>query len=181
LAGTGYSTLQQIDAKNVTKLVRVWTYHMIASAPPKATAAPAPGSLDAGVRSLAVFLVTGGMADVLMAACRQPAALGPVVRNQCQCRRRRVADSLGITDSVPPDQQKTRQPNTVGRWPPLVGWCSSGPRTTAVFGRLDRKTGREVWTAPIDVGAHSAPITFQDKDARQHIVVTATGGGVLGR
>ena len=34
LAGTRYSTLKQIDTKNVTKLVRVWTYHMNADAPP---------------------------------------------------------------------------------------------------------------------------------------------------
>jgi quinoprotein glucose dehydrogenase len=45
LAGAHYSTLKQIDAHNVTKLVRVWTYHMDAGT---ALAAPAPGSSDAG-------------------------------------------------------------------------------------------------------------------------------------
>src|SRR5580704_3425763 len=48
LAGTRYSTLKQIDSTNVTKLVRVWTYHMNADAPPRAAAVPAPGSSDAG-------------------------------------------------------------------------------------------------------------------------------------
>jgi len=48
LAGTRYSTLKQIDAKNVTRLVRAWAYHMNANAPPPAAAAPAPGSSDAG-------------------------------------------------------------------------------------------------------------------------------------
>jgi quinoprotein glucose dehydrogenase len=38
-AGTRYSTLKQIDAKNVTKLVRAWTYHMTVNAP--AAAKPA--------------------------------------------------------------------------------------------------------------------------------------------
>src|SRR5580704_13198527 len=47
LAGTRYSTLKQIDTKNVTTLVRAWTYHMNAGSPPPATAAPAPGSSEA--------------------------------------------------------------------------------------------------------------------------------------
>ncbi len=48
LAGTRYSTLKQIDTKNVTTLVRAWTYHMNAGAPPPVAAAPAPGSSEAG-------------------------------------------------------------------------------------------------------------------------------------
>src|SRR5215467_6225512 len=44
LAGSRYSTLKQIDAKNVTKLTRAWTYHMSSTA----AAAPAPGSSEAG-------------------------------------------------------------------------------------------------------------------------------------
>jgi glucose dehydrogenase len=48
LAGTRYSTLKQIDASNVTRLARVWTYHMNAVAPQSAVAAPSPGSSDAG-------------------------------------------------------------------------------------------------------------------------------------
>ena len=48
LAGTRYSTLKQIDTKNVTKLERAWTYHMSAGAPPAPAVAPAPGSSDAG-------------------------------------------------------------------------------------------------------------------------------------
>ena len=42
-----YSTPKQIDTKNVTTLVRAWTYHMNAGTPPAATAAPAPGSSEA--------------------------------------------------------------------------------------------------------------------------------------
>src|SRR5689334_16658455 len=44
LAGTRYSTLKQIDTKNVTKLQRAWTYHMSVAAAP----APAAGSSEAG-------------------------------------------------------------------------------------------------------------------------------------
>ena len=45
---------------------------------------------------------------------------------------------------------------------------------------LDSKTGKELWVTKIDAGAHSAPITFRGKDGKQYIVVTATGGGFLG-
>ena len=41
--GTRYSTLKQIDAKNVTKLVRAWTYHMTVEGTAAPTA-PAPGA-----------------------------------------------------------------------------------------------------------------------------------------
>src|ERR1700687_4560123 len=48
LAGTRYSTLKQVDTRNVTKLVRAWTYHMNSGALSTAAGAPAPGSSDAG-------------------------------------------------------------------------------------------------------------------------------------
>jgi len=46
-AGTRYSTLKQIDAKNVTKLVRAWTYHMTVEGAP-VPAAPAAGDSAVG-------------------------------------------------------------------------------------------------------------------------------------
>src|SRR5262245_42111782 len=49
LGGSRYSALKQIDATNVTKLVRAWTYHMSESAAPAAAPqAPAAGSSEAG-------------------------------------------------------------------------------------------------------------------------------------
>src|SRR5438552_11766149 len=47
LGGSRYSTLKQIDAKNVTKLVRAWTYHMTVESAP-VPAPPAPGDSAAG-------------------------------------------------------------------------------------------------------------------------------------
>jgi quinoprotein glucose dehydrogenase len=47
LAGTLSSALEQIYAKNVTKLARVWTYPMDAGAQAQAGAALAPGSSEA--------------------------------------------------------------------------------------------------------------------------------------
>src|SRR5207248_6553811 len=46
LGGSRYSTLKQIDSKNVTRLVRAWTYHMNGAASPAAPV-PAAGSSEA--------------------------------------------------------------------------------------------------------------------------------------
>ena len=52
--------------------------------------------------------------------------------------------------------------------------------TDEMVSRGAEGTGEELWVAKIDAGAHSAPITFQGKDGKQYVVVTATGGGFLG-
>jgi len=48
LGGSRYSTLKQIDSRNVTKLIRAWTYHMSVNAPAVTPAAPTAGSSEAG-------------------------------------------------------------------------------------------------------------------------------------
>src|SRR5947208_14259897 len=48
LGGSRYSTLKQVDTKNVTKLVRAWTYHMSAAASAPTAPTPAAGSSEAG-------------------------------------------------------------------------------------------------------------------------------------
>lgn len=53
LAGTRYSTLKQLDTKNVAKLVRAWRYHMNAGGPALVAAAPEPGSSGAALPFLA--------------------------------------------------------------------------------------------------------------------------------
>src|SRR5690348_5155463 len=47
LGGTRFSTLKQIDTKNVTKLTRDWTYHMSATAAAPTSQAPAARSSEA--------------------------------------------------------------------------------------------------------------------------------------
>src|SRR5438093_150474 len=55
LAGTGYSPLTQIDARNVAKLAQVWTYRLQSDAPP--AAAPAGRGGAGGVNSEATPIV----------------------------------------------------------------------------------------------------------------------------
>ena len=48
------------------------------------------------------------------------------------------------------------------------------------FRAFDSKIGKELWVTTIDAGAHAAPMTFQGKNGKQYVVITATGGGFLG-
>ena len=88
--------------------------------------------------------------------------------------------TLGITESLPADKQNTGRPNIGGSLATAGGLVFIGATDDSRFRAFDSKTGKELWVTKIDAGAHSAPITFQGKDGKQYIVVTATGGGFLG-
>src|SRR5204862_3346592 len=66
-AGTRYSPLKQIDTKNVSKLVRAWTYHMnpggtTPAAPPEAGGRGGRGGRGGGGRNWSVTpLVINGV------------------------------------------------------------------------------------------------------------------------
>jgi quinoprotein glucose dehydrogenase len=87
---------------------------------------------------------------------------------------------LGITDSLPADQQKTGRPNLGGSVATGGGLVFIGATDDSRFRAFDSKTGKELWVTTIDAGAHAAPMTFQGKNGKQYVVITATGGGFLG-
>jgi quinoprotein glucose dehydrogenase len=88
--------------------------------------------------------------------------------------------TLGITESLPAGKQNTGRPNIGGSLATSGGLVFIGATDDSRFRAFDSKTGKELWVTKIDAGAHSAPITFQGKDGKQYIVLTATGGGFLG-
>jgi quinoprotein glucose dehydrogenase len=88
--------------------------------------------------------------------------------------------TLGISESLPPDKQRTGRPNIGGSLATAGGLVFIGATDDSRFRAFDSKTGKELWVTRIDAGAHSAPITFQGKNGKQYVVVTATGGGFLG-
>jgi quinoprotein glucose dehydrogenase len=88
--------------------------------------------------------------------------------------------TLGITDSLPPDKQNTGRPNIGGSLATAGGLVFIGATDDSRFRAFDSKSGKELWVTKIDAGAHSAPVTFQGKDGKQYVVITATGGGFLG-
>jgi glucose dehydrogenase len=88
--------------------------------------------------------------------------------------------TLGITESLPPDKQHTGRPNLGGSVATAGGLVFIGATDDNTFRAFDSKTGKEVWLAKIEAGAHSAPISYRGKDGKQYISVLATGGGFLG-
>jgi len=87
---------------------------------------------------------------------------------------------LGITDSLPEAKQKTGRPNLGGSLATAGGLVFIGATDDSRFRAFESKTGKELWVTKIDAGAHSAPITYQGKDGKQYVLITATGGGFLG-
>jgi glucose dehydrogenase len=73
LAGTGYSPLTQIDARNVAKLSQVWTYRLQSDAP--AAAAPGGRGGPGGVNSEATPIVVNGV--MYLPAANRVVALEP--------------------------------------------------------------------------------------------------------
>ena len=86
---------------------------------------------------------------------------------------------LGITDELPESKQHTGRPNIGGSLATAGGLVFIGATDDSRFRAFDSKTGKELWVIKIDAGAHTAPVTYQGKDGKQYVVVTATGGGFL--
>ena len=81
---------------------------------------------------------------------------------------------------MPADKQRTGRPNLGGSVATAGGLVFIGATDDSIFRAFDSKSGKEVWSAKIDAGAHSAPISYRGKDGRQYVSVVATGGGFLG-
>ena len=86
---------------------------------------------------------------------------------------------LGVTDSLPPDKQKTGRPGQ---------WRFDRHRRRAGLHRRDRRrrfrafdarTGKELWTVKLGGAAHATPSTYLGRDGRQYVVIASTGGGFL--
>jgi quinoprotein glucose dehydrogenase len=86
---------------------------------------------------------------------------------------------LGITDSLPPDKQKTGRPGNGGSIATAGGLVFIGATDDSRFRAFDAKTGKELWTVKLGAAAHATPSTYLGRDGRQYVVITSTGGGFL--
>jgi glucose dehydrogenase len=68
------------------------------------------------------------------------------------------------------------QPTAVGLAVCYGLQCATDESYFCVF---DSKTGKELWVTNINA-AFSAPITFQGKDGKHYVAITARVGGFLG-
>ena len=84
---------------------------------------------------------------------------------------------LGITESLPPDKQKTGRPGEGGTIATAGGLVFVGATDDARFRAFDAKTGKELWTFKLGGAAEAVPSTYQGRDGRQYVVIVSTGGG----
>jgi quinoprotein glucose dehydrogenase len=86
---------------------------------------------------------------------------------------------LGVTDSLPPDKQKTGRPGNGGSIATASGLVFVGATDDARFRAFDAKSGKELWVFKLGAAAHATPSTYLGRDGKQYVVITATGGGAL--
>jgi quinoprotein glucose dehydrogenase len=84
---------------------------------------------------------------------------------------------LGVTESLPEGKQATGRPGNGGTITTAGGLVFVGATDDARFRAFDAKTGKELWTVKLPGAAEATPITYQGRDGRQYVVITATGGG----
>lgn len=87
---------------------------------------------------------------------------------------------LGITESLPVDKQKTGRPGNGGTIATAGGLVFVGATDDSRFRAFDAKTGAELWTVKLSGAAEATPMTYQDRNGRQFVVITSTGGGFFG-
>jgi quinoprotein glucose dehydrogenase len=86
---------------------------------------------------------------------------------------------LGVTDSLPPDKQKTGRPGNGGSIATAGRLVFIGATDDSRFRAFDARTGQELWTVKLGAAAHAVPSTYLGKDGRQYVVIASTGGGYL--
>jgi quinoprotein glucose dehydrogenase len=87
---------------------------------------------------------------------------------------------LGITESLPPEKQNTGRPGNGGTIATAGGLVFVGATDDSRFRAFDAKSGKELWTVKLPGAAQATPMTYEGRDGKQYVVITATGGGFFG-
>lgn len=86
---------------------------------------------------------------------------------------------LGITDTLPPEKQKTGRPGNGGSIVTAGGVVFIGATDDSRFRAFDARNCKELWVVKLCAAAHATPSTYLGRDGRQYVVITSTGGGFL--
>lgn len=87
---------------------------------------------------------------------------------------------LGITESLPADKQLTGRPGNGGTMATGGGLVFVGATDDSRFRAFDARTGKELWAFTLPGAAQATPMSYEGRDGRQYVVITATGGGFFG-
>ncbi|MBI4264255.1 MAG: PQQ-binding-like beta-propeller repeat protein [Acidobacteria bacterium] len=86
---------------------------------------------------------------------------------------------LGITEQLPPERQRTGRLNMGGPITTASGLVFIGASNDRRFRAFDSRTGKELWATALEMSAHAVPITYQGRDGRQYVAITAAGASAL--
>ena len=84
---------------------------------------------------------------------------------------------LGVTDELPENKRNTGRLNLGGSIATAGGLVFIGASNDRRFRAFDSRTGKELWVTKLDYSALSVPITYQGRNGKQYVAVTAAGGG----
>jgi glucose dehydrogenase len=86
---------------------------------------------------------------------------------------------LGITEELPADRQRTGRLNLGGPIVTAGGLVFIGASNDRRFRAFDAKSGKELWVTKLDMSAHAVPVTYQGKNGKQYVAITAAGASAL--
>jgi quinoprotein glucose dehydrogenase len=87
---------------------------------------------------------------------------------------------LGINETLPAGKQNVGSPGFGGPMVTAGGLVFIGATTDSRFRAFESKTGKELWSTKLDYNVQAIPMTYQGKDGKQYVAVTAAVGGQRG-
>jgi quinoprotein glucose dehydrogenase len=84
---------------------------------------------------------------------------------------------LGITDELPEGRKNTGRITMGGSIATAGGLVFIGASNDRRFRAFDSKNGKELWVTKLDYCALSVPISYEGRNGKQYVAVTAAGGG----
>jgi len=87
---------------------------------------------------------------------------------------------LGMTEALGARGLATGAPNLGGSMTTASGLVFIGATRDRRFRAFDARTGRKLWEAELEAGAHATPITYMGSDGKQYVVIAAGGGTTAG-
>ena len=82
--------------------------------------------------------------------------------------------TLGITEALPPEKQKTGGSGSAGPIVTAGGLVFIGATTDNRFRAFDSKTGAELWAFKLARQANANPMTYEGKNGKQYVAVMDT-------
>jgi len=84
---------------------------------------------------------------------------------------------LGVTDELPEGKKNTGRITMGGSIATAGGLVFIGASNDRRFRAFDSKNGKELWVTKLDYSALSVPISYEGRNGKQYVAVTAAGGG----